>query len=123
MTKMLYTPQHEWLSIEEDIATVGITDHAQEQLGDVVFVELPEVGASISKDDCVVVIESVKAAGEILSAVSGTVLEVNELLTEEPDTVNGDPYDAGWMFKIKVDNPEELEGFMDKNAYDALLDE
>jgi glycine cleavage system H protein len=115
-----YTQDHEWLRSEADgTVTVGITDFAQGQLGDIVFVQLPEVGASFAKGDEAAVIESVKTAGEINAAVGGIVTAVNEALTDEPAKVNDDPTGAGWFFKIKTG--ESLDGFMDEAAYAAYV--
>ena len=99
---MKYTEEHEWLRLEGQVAVVGITEHAAEQLGDLVFVELPEVGTEVSKDDEVVVIESVKAASDILAPLSGKIIEVNQSIVEDPSLVNSDPAGQGWFFKIEV---------------------
>ncbi len=117
-----YTQDHEWISVDGESATVGITDYAQEQLGEVVFIELPDVGKEISKGDESAVIESVKAAGELKSPASGTVTEVNELLNDEPGKVNEDPAGDGWFFKMKITDAGELDGLMDKSAYDAYVE-
>ncbi|HEX8956445.1 MAG TPA: glycine cleavage system protein GcvH [Burkholderiaceae bacterium] len=115
-----YTQDHEWLKSEADgTVTVGITAYAQEQLGDIVFVQLPEVGASLAKGDEAAVIESVKTAGEINMAVSGTVTEVNGALADEPAKVNEDPLGAGWFFKVKTS--DSIDGFMDEAAYAAYV--
>ena len=115
-----YTQDHEWLKSEADgSVTVGITAYAQEQLGDIVFVQLPEVGASLAKGDEAAVIESVKTAGEINMAVSGTVTEVNSALADEPAKVNEDPLGAGWFFKVKTG--DSIDGFMDEAAYAAYV--
>ncbi|HEX7642430.1 MAG TPA: glycine cleavage system protein GcvH [Burkholderiaceae bacterium] len=115
-----YTQDHEWLKSEADgTVTVGITAYAQEQLGDIVFVQLPEVGASLAKGDEAAVIESVKTAGEINMAVSGTVTEVNSALADEPAKVNEDPLGAGWFFKVKTG--DSIDGFMDEAAYAAYV--
>ncbi len=112
-----YSNSHEWLRAEGDIATVGITDHAQAQLGDLVFVEVPEVGdAVVAGDECTVV-ESVKAASDVYSPVSGEVVEVNEALADAPETVNDDPYGEGWLFKVRMSDPAEAEGMMGAEAY------
>ena len=115
-----YSEDHEWISIEGDIGTVGVTDFAQAQLGDVVFVELPTVGAHLSIGDDAGVVESVKAASEIYSPVSGEIIEVNEVLEDAPDTVNSAPTGDGWFFKIKMSDKKELDDLLDKAAYDAL---
>src|SRR5213076_288890 len=113
----LYTSDHEWLRIEGDIATIGITDYAQSQLGDVVFVELPAVGKALKQGDEAAVVESVKAASEVYAPVSGTVIEVNQGLPDSPSTVNEDPLGKGWFLKIRLANPAELDGLMDETAY------
>lgn len=113
-----YVDSHEWIREEGDgVVTVGITDHAQELLGDVVFVELPEVGSEVAQGDDAGVVESVKAASDIYAPLSGEVLEVNAELEEAPETVNGQPYAEGWFFKLKLSNPEELDELMDAAAY------
>ena len=114
-----YTEDHEWIRVEGAIGTVGITDHAQEQLGDVVFVELPEVGSKVAKGDASGVVESVKAASEIYAPVSGEIVEINEALVDAPQTVNSDPTGAGWFYKIRLSDPGELGGLMDEDAYKA----
>jgi glycine cleavage system H protein len=120
MSDMKFSEDHEWIRVEGDIGTVGITDHAQEQLGDVVFVEVPEVGMTAAKDEQVAVVESVKAASEIFAPVSGEIVEGNAVLADAPETVNSDPYGAGWFFKIKLSDPSELEKLMDEDAYKAF---
>ncbi|MEE4329705.1 MAG: glycine cleavage system protein GcvH [Wenzhouxiangella sp.] len=113
-----YSESHEWVSQEEEgLVKVGITDHAQEQLGDLVFVELPEEGASFSQGDACAVVESVKAASDIYCPVSGEIVAVNELLADTPETVNTDPYNDGWLFTVKIDDADELDGLMDSEAY------
>jgi glycine cleavage system H protein len=118
-----YTESHEWLAVAPAeggyVITVGITDFAQQSLGDVVYLELPEVGEDISKGDEVAVIESVKAAGEINSPIDGEVIEVNEPLAESPETVNEDALGAGWIFKLKVSSLEQLEGLMSESEYQS----
>ncbi|MEE3361816.1 MAG: glycine cleavage system protein GcvH [Pseudomonadota bacterium] len=119
---MKFTEEHEWLRVEDDgIVVVGITEHAAEQLGDVVFVELPEVGATISKDDEVVVIESVKAASDILAPVDGEIVEVNEAIVDEPGKVNEDAEGESWFFKVKVEDMSQLDDMMDEAAYKAFI--
>jgi glycine cleavage system H protein len=115
-----YTPDHEWLNIDGDIATVGITHHAQDALGDVVFVDLPEVGKTLAQKDVAGVVESVKAAADVYMPVSGEVVEVNEDLRNDPALANTDPLGAGWFFKIKLSNPAELDALLDETAYAAL---
>ncbi|MCY4207878.1 MAG: glycine cleavage system protein GcvH [Roseovarius sp.] len=118
---MKYTEEHEWLREEDGAVVVGITEHAAEQLGDIVFVELPEVGNVISANDEAAVIESVKAASEILAPIDGEVVEINELLEDDPGKVNEDPKGDGWFFKLKPSDPAQMEGFMDEAAYDSLI--
>lgn len=113
----LYTPDHEWLKIEGDVATIGITDYAQEQLGDVVFVELPKVGRAVKKAEAAAVVESVKAASDVYAPISGEVLEVNETLGAEPGLVNSDAGGAAWFFKLRIADKSELDGLMDEAAY------
>ncbi len=118
---MKYTEDHEWLRAEGGIVTVGITAHASEQLGDVVFVELPEAGRKVSKGDEVVVIESVKAASDILAPLDGEIVEVNGELADSPGLVNEDPTGRAWMFRMKVADLAALDGYMDEAAYNALI--
>jgi|SRR5699024_2169712 len=119
-----YAESHEWVSQEEEgVVKVGISDHAQEQLGDLVFVELPEEGDSFSRGDASAVVESVKAASDIYCPVSGEVVVVNEALADTPEIVNNDPYGDGWLFSVRLDNPEELDDLMDAEAYKEHLDE
>jgi glycine cleavage system H protein len=112
-----YTEDHEWLSIQGDIATVGITHHARDALGDVVFVDLPEVGKSFAPKEIAGVVESVKAAADVYMPVSGEVIEVNEALRADPALANSDPLGAGWFFKLKLSNPSELDALMDETRY------
>jgi glycine cleavage system H protein len=118
---MKYTEEHEWLREEGDEMVVGITAHAAEQLGDVVFVELPEEGTTVSKDDEVVVIESVKAASDILAPVDGEITEVNSALADNPGLVNEDPQGEAWFFKMKISDASQLEDFMDEAAYQKFI--
>ncbi len=118
-----FTEDHEWVVVEGDIATVGITDHAQDQLGDIVYVELPEIDEEYEKGDDTAVVESVKAAGDVHNPVSGTVTEVNEALDDEPALVNNSPEGDGWIYKIKLSDPTELEDLMDEAAYQAFISE
>lgn len=120
MTK--FTEEHEWLNVDGDVATVGITDYAQNALGDVVFVELPEVGATFAKGDEVSVVESVKAASEVYAPVTGEIVEVNEALEGEPGLVNTGPEGDGWFFKIKLSDASELTDMMDADAYKEFVD-
>ena len=117
-----YTTDHEYIRIENETGTVGITNYAQEQLGDIVFVELPEIGKTVQKGDEAAVIESVKAASEVYAPVSGEIIEINDALTGEPGLVNHEPETGGWLFKIKPADPGELEALMDEAAYQAVLD-
>ncbi len=112
-----YTEEHEWLKVEAGVATVGITHHAQDALGDVVFVELPEVGKTLAAKDVAGVVESVKAAADIYMPVSGEVLAVNEALRADPALANSDPLGAGWFFKVTLSDPSELDGLMDETSY------
>ncbi|MGI3165177.1 glycine cleavage system protein GcvH [Pseudooceanicola sp. 200-1SW] len=114
---MKFTEEHEWLRPEDDLVVVGITEHAAEQLGDIVFIELPEVGAQVNKDDEVVVIESVKAASDILAPIDGEITEVNEALVEDPGKVNEDPTGDAWFFKIKPADPSQMDEYMSEAAY------
>ncbi len=118
---MKYTEEHEWLDVDGDIVTVGITAHAAEQLGDVVFVELPEEGAEVSKDDEIVVIESVKAASDILAPLDGEITEVNSALVEDPGKVNEDPEGDAWFFKMKVSDMSPMDDYMDEAAYTDFI--
>jgi glycine cleavage system H protein len=115
-----FTKDHEYIRIEGDAAIVGITNFAQEQLGDIVFVELPSVGKVLKQGDEAAVVESVKAASEIYAPASGTVTEINSALSGDPSLVNADSEGAGWMFKLKLSTPAEIDGLMDEAAYDAL---
>jgi glycine cleavage system H protein len=123
MAERRYTKEHEWIVVEGDVATVGITDFAQEQLGDVVFVDLPAVGKEVSKGAEAAVVESVKAASEVYAPVAGTVLAVNAALAEEPAKVNADPFGDGWFLRLKVKDARELDGLMDETAYRAFVAE
>lgn len=114
---MKFTEEHEWLRVEDDVVVVGITAHAAEQLGDVVFVDLPEEGTEVVKDDEVVVIESVKAASEILAPLDGEIVEVNSALTDNPGLVNEDAQGDAWFFKMKVEDMSALDDFMDEAEY------
>jgi glycine cleavage system H protein len=122
MSDVRYTKEHEWVRVDGAIATIGISNHAQEQLGDVVFVELPEVGRQVSQKGAMAVVESVKAASDVYAPLSGEVVEANDALTDEPALVNGDAEGAGWFCKIKMTKPAELDGLMDAAAYRAFVD-
>ena len=114
-----YTEDHEWVKVDGDIAIVGITEHAQDALGDVVFVELPEVGKTLAQKDVAGVVESVKAAADVYMPVSGEVVEVNQALADEPSLANSDPMGAGWFFKVKLAKAAEVAALMEEAAYDA----
>jgi len=118
-----FSKDHEWIEIAGDIGTVGITDYAQGQLGDITFVELPEVGSTVGKGDSVSVVDSVKAASDVYTPVSGEVTEVNEALGDAPETVNSDAGGSGWLFKVKLSDPGELDALMDEAAYSAYISE
>lgn len=119
-----YVTSHEWIRVEDDgSVTVGITDHAQELLGDVVYVELPDVDSDVAVDDEIAVVESVKAASDIYAPLSGTIIEVNEALEDAPETVNSSCYDDGWMFKMKPSEESELDNLLDAEAYSAEIED
>jgi glycine cleavage system H protein len=122
MSNLKYTKDHEWISLEGDIATVGITNYAQEQLGDVVFIELPDVGKTLAKGDEAAVVESVKAAGEIYAPADGEVTEVNAALNDDPSLINSDAQGKGWFVKLRVGDAGTLDGLMDDAAYAAYID-
>ncbi|MEH2509900.1 glycine cleavage system H protein [Nitrobacteraceae bacterium AZCC 1564] len=115
----LFTSDHEWLQVEGDVATIGITDYAQTQLGDVVFVELPKVGRSLKQAEAAATVESVKAASDVYAPVTGEVIEVNDALVADPSLVNSDPGKAAWFFKLRLADKSELDGLMDEAAYKA----
>jgi glycine cleavage system H protein len=117
-----FTDEHEWIDVDGDIATVGITDYAQGQLGDIVFVELPEEGKEFNKGDDAAVVESVKAASDVYAPVSGEVIEANGDLDDDPSLVNSDAEDLGWFFKLRLTDPSELEGLMSETAYQKFVD-
>ncbi len=121
MSKTYFTTDHEWITINGDIATVGITDHAQEQLGDLVFVELPDVGKIVSQGDDAIVVESVKAASDVYAPISGEVVEVNETVSDEPNLVNTAAQSEGWLMKIKLSDTSELDALLDEAAYNASI--
>ncbi len=116
-----FTEDHEWVELDGDIGTVGITDYAQGQLGDIVFVDVPEEGKELTKGDEAAVVESVKAASDVYSPVSGTVIEGNAALADTPDLVNEDPEGDGWFFKLTLSDPSEVEAMMDEVAYEAFV--
>ena len=123
MSALRYSPEHDWISVEGDIGTVGISNFAQGQLGDVVFVELPQQGRQLSKGDEAAVVESVKAASEVYAPVSGEVVEVNGALEDDSALVNSDPTGKGWFFRIRIADPSELDGLMDAATYEAFAAE
>ena len=117
-----YAKSHEWVRVEGDTAIVGITDHAQDQLGDMVYVELPEVGSQYAAGDACAVVESVKAASDVYAPVSGEVVEVNEALADSPELVNQDAYGDGWIMRLRLSDPAELDGLMDADGYAAYVE-
>jgi glycine cleavage system H protein len=119
--ELRYTKDHEWVRVEDGVATVGITQYAADQLGDIVFVELPEIGRSLEQFATFGVVESVKAVSDLFSPLSGTVRETNDELTAKPELVNGDPYGGGWMVRLEVGDPGQLDELLDASAYDALI--
>jgi len=121
--ELKYTEEHEWVMIEDDVVTVGITDFAQDQLGDVVFVELPAVGTRIELGKPFGVVESVKAVSDVYAPVTGEVIEINEELPDAPETINTSPYDDGWMIKVKLADPAELDELMDADDYQEFIEE
>ena len=122
-TELKYASSHEWARLEGDIVTVGITDHAQDALGDVVYVELPEIGDTIHAGDEAGVVESVKAASDIYAPVTGEVIEINEDLEDAPETINSDAYNDGWFFKLKIADAAELDDLLDAEGYAASLED
>ena len=121
MTEKKYSKDHEWIKIENEIAIIGITDHAQESLGDIVFIELPKVGRLVNTGDQVGVVESVKAASDIFSPISGEIIEVNNELTNSPQLMNSDPENSGWYMKIKLNDVEELKKLMNYDEYKETI--
>lgn len=121
MTKTYFTEDHEWLRVEGGVATIGITDYAQEQLGDLVFVELPEAGKTLSKGDTAVVVESVKAASDVYAPVDGDVTEANDALTSDPALINSAATGDGWLWKMKLADESQLDGLMDEAAYNSHI--
>ena len=122
MATTYYSEEHEWITIEGNTGTVGITDFAQEQLGDIVFAEVTKANEEVTKDEEVAVVESVKAASDIFSPVSGLISEVNVLLEDAPETINSDPLENGWIFKITITNPGELDDLMDLDSYNKFVE-
>ncbi|HVJ48222.1 glycine cleavage system protein GcvH [Desulfitobacterium sp.] len=122
-TDLKYTKTHEWAKVEGNIVTFGITEHAQESLGDVVFVELPEEGATVSAGDAYGTVESVKAVSDIVAAVSGKVVEFNQIVIDAPDTLNSDPYGEGWLVKVEADDLKALEDLLSVTEYESFIEE
>jgi glycine cleavage system H protein len=122
-TQFRYTKDHEWIDIKNDVATIGITDYAQHELGDVVFVELPAAGTSLTTGKTFSSVESVKAVSEIYAPATGQVIEANSTLQNKPETINSDPHGAGWLVKVKLGNPAEVNSLMDAAAYEAYIEE
>lgn len=120
-SELKYAPTHEWVRVDGDVVTVGITDHAQEALGDLVYIELPEVGDKVAATDEAGVVESVKAASDIYAPVSGEIIAVNDALADSPEVVNSDPYHDGWMYKIRMSDAAELEDLLSAADYDAQV--
>ena len=123
MSEKKFSKKHEWVSIEGDTATVGITKHATEMLGDIVFVEVPEAGKTVEKDGQAAVVESTKAASDVYSPISGEIIEGNKLIVDKPESVNSDPEGTSWFFKIKVKNQSDLDTLMSKVEYDKFVEE
>jgi glycine cleavage system H protein len=123
MSTFRFTRDHEWVRLDGDLAIVGITDYAQSQLGDVVYVELPEIGHRVEKGKEAAVVESVKAASEVYAPVSGEVAEINEMLAADPATVNADPMGDGWFIKLRLDDPKELDSLMDEEGYRRFIED
>jgi glycine cleavage system H protein len=123
MTALRFTKDHEWVRLDDDLAVIGITDYAQLQLGDVVYVELPEPGHRVEQGKEAAVVESVKAASEVYAPVSGEVAEVNDALAADPAKVNADPLGEGWFMKLRLDDPNQLDGLMDEAAYQRFVEE
>jgi glycine cleavage system H protein len=119
---LYFSKDHEWVRVDGDTATVGITDHAQNALGDIVFAEVPDAGKRLNKDDDAAVVESVKAASDVYAPVSGEVIEGNSAIADDPSLVNSDPMGGGWFFTMKLDDPGELDGLMDEAAYQSYCD-
>ncbi len=118
---MKFTDEHEWLTLDGDVATVGITEHASSQLGDLVFIELPKVGSQLRKGEGAAVVESVKAASDVYAPLNGDVVEINDAVTTDPALVNSDPLGKGWLYKIKLANASDFDGLMDDAAYKQLI--
>jgi len=123
LEELKYTEEHEWVKVEGEIGIVGITDFAQNELSDIVYVELPEVGKNIKKGEVIATVEAVKTVADVYSPISGEIVEVNEKLKDEPSIINNDPYGEGWIAKIKMEKPEEVNGLLDHTAYKKLVEE
>ena len=123
MSEVKYSKEHEWIKIEGDIGTVGITKHATEMLGDIVFVELPDVGSSVEKDGNAGVVESTKAASDVYTPISGEIMENNQVIVDDPGKINSDPENEAWFFKLKIKNSTELDSLMNKEEYDKFAKE
>jgi glycine cleavage system H protein len=123
MANLRFTNDHEWIRVEGDTAVIGITDYAQQQLGDVVFVELPDVGRMLERGKDAAVVESVKAASEVYAPIDGEVIEINTLLLDQPDTVNSDPQGQGWFFKVKLGDTAQLDALLDETGYNNMIQE
>ena len=121
MSKIYFTNEHEWIAVENGVGIVGVTDYAQKALGDIVFAELPEIGAELSRDGDAAVVESVKAASEVYAPVSGEVVAVNQAIVDQPGLINLSPESDAWFFKVKLSDPSELGGLMDRAAYDSYI--
>ncbi len=121
-TDKRFTKDHEWVMLDGDIATVGITDHAQEQLGELVFIELPELQREVAANEACAVVESVKAASDVYAPLAGKVAEINDTITEDPSIVNNDAEGEGWFFRLELDDPDSFEELMDQDAYDEFLE-
>ena len=123
MSEVKYSKEHEWIKLDGDVATIGITQHATEMLGDIVFVELPEIGSSVEKDGNAGVVESTKAASDVYTPVSGVVVENNQAIVDDPGKVNSDPENEAWFFKLKIKDKAELDSLMNKDEYDKFAKE
>jgi glycine cleavage system H protein len=123
MSEVKYSKEHEWIKLDGDVATIGITQHATEMLGDIVFVELPEIGSSVEKDGNAGVVESTKAASDVYTPVSGEVVEINQAIVDDPGKVNSDPENEAWFFKLKIKDKAELDSLMNKDEYDKFAKE
>lgn len=118
-----YTKEHEWVRMEGSVATIGITDHAQDSLGDIVYLELPSDGAVVTKDETFGVVESVKAVSDLYSPISGTVIEINDALVDSPEVINGDPYGDAWMLKVEMNSPAEIKDLLTADEYKKYVEE